>query len=391
LNNKVAFLINSLTNGGAERVVSNIVSTLKADGYEVELICLEKDDFYIVDKNVKVTYLSQFDGKENTIKKLLMLIALAFRLKTYVKDNDIRIVQSHLFRANYVNSLAKILGSNHLVQLMSTVSATSKYSKNNLASKSNLFLINKLYKYADLLIFKAKAMQYDFVNNFDLTNKNIVINNPIDIDKINQLKDDSTSSIFNFDKNKKYIVSMGRFHKQKRQKDLIDSFSAISKKYDDLEVIFLGDGEEKKEILKYVKEMKVDDKIHFLGNVKNPYYYLNNSYLYISTSSSEGFPNALVEAMCCNIPVVSTDCMTGPREILAPETDFSKTLDKGMEKYSLGILVAVGDIDSLSKAIDIMMDKKSYIGYQSSLKNRVDDFAFKKILDKYKTILGLDR
>ncbi len=390
MSNKIAFLINSLTNGGAERVISNLVSTLKLDGYDVELICLEKDNFYEVGKNVKITYLSQFNGQESSIKKLLMLVVLAFRLKKYIKANDIKIVQSHLFRANYVNSLAKIFASKHIVQLVSAVSATSKYSKNNLASKINLFLINKLYKYADLLIFKARAMRDDFVNNFHLTNNSIVINNPIDIDKINNLKNYSKNSIFNFDKNKKYIVSMGRFHKQKRQKDLVDAFNAIYKKYDELEIIFLGDGEERENIKRYTKEIGLNNKIHFLGNVKNPYYYLNNSYLYISTSSSEGFPNALVEAMCCNLPVISTDCMTGPREILSPETDFNKILEKGMEESNLGILIAVSDIDSLIKAIDIMMDKKRYIGYQNSLKNRVNEFSKEKIVNKYKKVLEIE-
>lgn len=278
---KIVFLINSLTNGGAERVLSSIVSLLKKEGYQIELICLEKDNFYSVDDLVKVTYLTQNSGKENFIKKFIMLLVLGYRLKRYIQKNNIEIVQSHLFRANYVNVFAKLFGAHHKVQLVSAVSVLAKYSDKGLLSKINLFLINSLYKYADLLVFKAKAMEEEYIETFKLKNKSIVINNPIDIEKINSLKKDESNSLFKFDKDKKYIVSMGRFHKDKRQVDLIEAFRLIEKKYEYLEVILLGDGDEKTCLEELVQKYKLLNKVHFLGNVKNPFYYLYKSYMYI--------------------------------------------------------------------------------------------------------------
>ena len=388
---KIAFLINSLTNGGAERVLSTVVSSLKKEGYQVELICLEKDDFYSVDDSVKVTYLTQNNGKENFIKKFIMLLVLGYRLKKYIQKNNIEIVQSHLFRANYVNVFAKIFGSNHQVQLVSAVSALAKYGGSGISSKINLFLINSLYKYADLLIFKANAMRDEYLKFFNLETKSIIINNPIDIEKINLLKNDDKEVVFKFDKEKKYIVSMGRFHKDKRQIDLIEAFRIIEKKYNNLEILFLGDGEQRANLEELVREYKLSNKIHFLGSVKNPFYYLNNSYMYISTSTSEGFPNALLEAMCCGLPVISTDCKTGPREILDPKYDTQKGyLKKDLEVVKYGILIPENNLSKIKEAIEFYLDNNTYNSFKIKVHQRVVEFSKDKIIEKYKKVLEIE-
>ena len=391
MSKKIAFLINSLTNGGAERVLSTIVSSLKQEGYDVELICLEKENFYTIDNSIKVTYLSMNNGKQNSIIKMLMLLLFGYKLKKYILKNNITIVQSHLFRANYVNVFAKLFGSKHEVQLVSAVSAVAKYGKRNFSSRINLFLINNLYKYSDILIFKAKAMKDEYVHSFKLNNKNIVINNPIDLEIIQELKNNSNNCKFNFNNNKKYILSIGRFHKDKRQIDLIDAFKIVSKKYIDVEIIFLGDGTEKDYLTKLVQEYKLDNKIHFLGNVENPFYYLSKVYLYISTSTSEGFPNTLVEAMSCQVPVIFTDCRTGPREILDPKNNSNNLLKKKLEKVKYGILVPERNITEISNAIEIYLDNNEvYLSYKKKIFKRAKEFSKEKIILKYKKVLNLD-
>ncbi len=391
MSKKIAFLINSFTNGGAERVLATIISSLKEEGHKVELLCLEKDNFYSLDSSIKVTYLTQNNGKENSIKKFIMLLVFGYRLKKYIEENNIEVVQSHLFRANYVNIFARFFGSNHNVQLVSAVSALAKYSDNRISSKINLFLIKRLYKYADLLIFKAEAMKLEYIETFNLKNKNIVINNPIDIEKINLLKNDDSEAIFKFNKEKKYIISMGRFHKDKRQIDLLKAFISIERKHNNLELIFLGDGEQKTKLEELVQEYKLSKKIHFLGNVKNPFYYLSKSYIYVSTSISEGFPNALIEAMCCELPVISTDCKTGPREILNPSYNIQKGhLKKNLEIVEYGILIPEKSLINIIEAIEYYLDTNIYKNFKKKVHKRVYEFSKKRILEKYKKVLEID-
>ena len=123
----------------------------------------------------------------------------------------------------------------------------------------------------------------------------------------------------------------------------------IEKSFDDIlneniEIIFLGDGEEKENLVSLAKSLKVAKRVHFLGRVKNPYKYMAKSDIFVSCSESEGFPNVLVEAMICGIPVISSDCISGPMEIL------------GDNEY--GLLFDVGDKNKLLENIKLLLNNK---------------------------------
>jgi len=382
---KVTFLVNSFSFGGAERVLSVIVSELVKQKYEVEVISLERNEFYQLPKEVKKTYLSDFTGKESGLKKLLYLPIFAWKLKKCIKSNNIRLVQSHLYRANYVNLLAKLFGANHKTQIVNA-GVISRYKKEGLVGKINLFLIKKLYPKADLIIWKSKGMQIDANRLFNFYAKQIVINNPYDIKKIQNLAKEEIKD-FKFDKSKIYLISVGRLISLKRNEDLIQALKFLDER---VEVLFLGDGEKKEYLKKLVKDLNLGKRVHFLGNVSNPFKYLAKSNIFIHTSETEGFPNVLIEAMACGLPVISSDCLSGPREILAPDTDITKQLKKGdgLEEAKYGILFPVGDIEALVDAIKMLLNNKEKLEYykNQSLK-RCKDFSVEKIVNQYKKVL----
>jgi N-acetylgalactosamine-N,N'-diacetylbacillosaminyl-diphospho-undecaprenol 4-alpha-N-acetylgalactosaminyltransferase len=127
----------------------------------------------------------------------------------------------------------------------------------------------------------------------------------------------------------------------------------------------LGDGEEENNLKLLAKELSLEKRVHFLGQVKNPFQYMKYCEMFISSSSIEGFPNVLVEAMLCKTAVISSDCVSGPREILAPSTDSTKTILADIEMAEFGILYKVGDINGLEMAVNKFLEngdlKEAYI------------------------------
>ena len=382
---KLTFIINSLSSGGAEKVLSVIANEL-VKKYEVEIIFLEKNEFYELDKRVKKTYLSNFNGNENGIKKLLYLPILAWRLKKYIKKNNIRLLQSHLYRANYVNVLAKLFGSNHKAQIVNA-GVISRYLKEGITGKINLFLIKHLYKKANLIIWKSKGMQIDANELFNFRNRQIIINNPYNLEKIEQLANEKIDD-FEFKKDKIYLINVGRMESFKKQEWIIQSLKFLDKK---VELILIGDGENRKNLEKLAIEEKILSRIHFLGKKKNPFRYVRKSDIFIlSSDNGEGFPNVLIEALICDVPAISSDCLSGPREILAPDTDINKQLqyNDDIEIAKYGILYPIGNVKKLAKAVDLLLNNKQlYEKYKNLAPKRAKDFSLEKIIKEYERVL----
>ena len=368
---KITFLINSLSSGGAEKVLSVLANEL-IKSYKVEIVFLEQNEFYKLDERIKKIYLSNFDGSESALKKLLFIALLAYRLKKYIQKNDIKLIQSHIFRANYVNVLAKLFGAKHKVEVV-TAGRISRYKELGLNGKINLWFIKTLYAKADIIISKAQSMQEDMQKLFIFNNQQIIINNPYDINYIEQLSLEKVDN-FSFHQDRKYLISVGRLISLKRNHELIETLVKLPK---NVEAIFLGDGDQKEYLQDLVKKLDLKSRVHFLGQVKNPYKYIAKSDIFVSCSESEGFPNVLVESMICQTVVVSSDCVSGPREIL------------GDNEY--GLLFNVGDKEKLLENIELLLNNtKLKDSYEEKAKKRSYDFSAEKIIAQYKKVLEVE-
>ena len=387
MKNKVVFLINSLTSGGAERVLSIILTELENQKCNIEIICLEKNNFYDIPKSIKVTYLSDDSGNSSGLKKLIKLPILAYKLKKYILDNNVDTVQSHVYRANYVNAIAKLLGSHHIVQMVNA-GQVSMYKAKGLIGKVNLFLIKKLYPLSDKVVCKSKGMEVDLQSYFKSKLNTVIINNPYDIEKINHLKKESIDD-FQFHNDKKYLIYVGRFDSFKKPEYVIESLKYLDK---EVELILLGDGPKREELVTLSENLNIKDRVHFTGRVTNPYKYMNRANIFIlSSNDGEGFPNVLAEAMVCKTAVISTDCKSGPREVLAPNTDVSIQLTDKIELTDKGILVPIGDVKLMSEAISkILNDKALENKLVSNAYTRSLDFSLETIINKYKKVLEIE-
>jgi N-acetylgalactosamine-N,N'-diacetylbacillosaminyl-diphospho-undecaprenol 4-alpha-N-acetylgalactosaminyltransferase len=383
---KITIFLNSLTSGGAEKVVSVVVNRLVRDGHSVELICIERDDFYKVPVEVERVYLSNLKKEDSGLKKLLYLPLLAFKLKKHIKRNNIKLIQSHIYRANFTNIISKLFGSKHKVEVVEVISITF-FKKGGLSNKINLFLIKKLYRYADLILFKAQRMKTEFLKNIYYRGENIVINNPYDIERITLLCDEKIDD-FIFDEAKKYIVNIGRLEEQKNQITLIESLTKMDK---NVELIIMGDGSKREELEEYAKRNALSKRVHLLGNRDNPFKYIKKSDVFVLASREEGFPNVLIEAMICGVPVISTDCISGPREILAPKSDIEFQLKDSIEFAENGILYPVDDMNGLVEALDTLFhDSGMRDRYVKKALEKSKEFSVDKIVEKYKGVLCVE-
>jgi glycosyltransferase involved in cell wall biosynthesis len=180
---KICVLINSLAGGGAEKVVATLYPEYLKRGLCISLLCLEESNFYDI-SGVSPVYLSTQTGREEGgIKKLVSLFSFAFKLKAYIKKNQISLVQSHIYRSNYVNVLSRIFGAKHKVQIVNH-GMPGQYKTEGMSGKINRFLIRWLYPKADQVICPSQGMIEEFVELGVPAQKTLRIPNPFDLEAI---------------------------------------------------------------------------------------------------------------------------------------------------------------------------------------------------------------
>jgi glycosyltransferase involved in cell wall biosynthesis len=181
----------------------------------------------------------------------------------------------------------------------------------------------------------------DLCKNFKVSNKKArVVYNPVNVVKISTMAAEKLGSQHQhiFPKNEKIIVSVGRLTFLKGQGYLLESFALLKKEMPGTRLVLVGDGELKATLQKKSESLGIADSVFFLGEQKNPFKFVAKSDVFVFTSLYEGFPNAVLEALACGTPVVSVDCRSGPREILAPHTDPHR-IAREIEQTDVGVLV----------------------------------------------------
>ena len=353
---KMGVLVNSLAGGGAEKVVATLYPEFQKANARVSLICLEKNNFYQID-NVSPNYLSSHTGNdEGGVKKLASLFSHAFKLKRYVATNRVSLVQSHIYRSNYVNVLARLLGAQHKTQIVNH-GMPAQYQHQGWSGKINQALIKCLYPKADQVICPSQGMIDQIMELGVRKEKLQLIHNPFDLEKLRTMaKCSMDDGELEFDSQKKYVISIGRLQAVKRMEDVVRAFFELQKEMKSAELVILGDGDKRGFIQALISQLGIGMKVHMPGQLKNPYKYLARADILVSASAYEGFSNVIVEALAVGVPVISTDCECGPREILAPGTSREKPIPTGaVERVSHGLLVPVGDIYAMAKAMQQLL------------------------------------
>lgn len=383
---KIAILIYSLEGGGAERVVSNILENLN-DKYDFHLVLLKNKIEYEISDNLKIHILNRVFNSSNIFARVINIMFATCEYYEFCKKERIDSSFSFMYLANCINCLMKLFRYKGKI-IISERTYTSKFIQEEKKIKRLFikYVVLKIYALADLIITNSQLSILDLKDNFNLKNRIICINNPINIKSIEKQCAEqpnilSVSKLFKF-------IHVGRFESVKNLNGLIYAFEKVLNKYD-CQLILVGKGTQKEAIKSLCEKLKITPNVIFLEFDKNPFKFIVNCDCFVSASNYEGFPNVLVEALACGIPIISTDCKSGPREILAPQTDINFTLENEIEYAKYGVLIPVGNQHLMEHAmISIFENKILKNNYQIEGKIRAADFDVNIIIKEFDIIFS---
>ncbi|MBW9221134.1 glycosyltransferase [Methanothermococcus sp. SCGC AD-155-M21] len=326
---KIQFLINSLVSGGAERVAVNLLNELSKRRYAIVLHTLEKDKHYDTDRNILYKPLSNLTvGTHNAIRIFyLPTIIIKYFIESIKNKPDIFI--SFLELSNFINIFVGKGLINKKVVISTRINPLIMYPSETIYGKIHNTLIKLLYPKADKVIAVSKKIRDVLSNQYNIPREKIgVIYNPHNIQNYlklsEELIEDKYREIF---KDSFVFINIGRLTEQKGQWFLIRAFKKVVEAHSNAKLIILGEGELRKELEDLIRKLNLENKVFLVGVHKNPFKFLKNSQCYTFPSLWEGLPNTLIEALTLNLPIISTDCETGPREILTPELNIDKKID----------------------------------------------------------------
>ncbi|MDR3541187.1 MAG: glycosyltransferase [Desulfosporosinus sp.] len=314
-------LVANLGIGGQQRVAIRTAAILQED-YNITLAIFNKQEDNYDFKGNLVNF--QLPPKQG-VSKLINLIRRIRALKKLKRECKIEIAISFGTTANIPNALSK----------MSDKVLVSVRGYGSLSDSVSSKIIGKLiYGQADVVVTVAQKLSSALEELYSIPKAKIkTIYNPYNLAEITA----NAALPVSLSITSPTIVSVGRMNKVKGYRHLIGAVPYILKVIPDLKLLLVGDGDEVIALQEKAEGLGIRDCLTFAGFQSNPDSYVAKCDLYVLTSISEGFPNALIEAMACGLPVVATDCKTGPREILTKSFEDQKA--QTIEYTDYGVLV----------------------------------------------------
>lgn len=359
---RIAFFLPNLHGGGAERVAVNLLKGMSSQNIALDLVLATAEGPYLnqVPDGVRVVNLSA--GR--VIKAILPL-------SKYLRQNQPLALLSHLDHANVVALLARKLARTQTRLVVVEHNTMSSDKSKFIRAKFVPPLMKLLYPSADAIVGVSTGVSRDLELQLGLPEgKVITIYNPVvDDELIAKSKADLNHPWFQ-NEEVPVFLAVGRLTQQKDFSTLLEAFAILRKKKH-ARMIILGEGESRSELEALIACLGISEDVSLPGFVENPYAYLSRATAFILSSRWEGLPTVLIEAMVCGCPVISTDCPSGPDEIL--------------ESGKYGNLVPVGNVVAMSKAmlqvLEIPVDRNMVV-------QRGMFFTFKKSISEYLTLLS---
>lgn len=374
----IAIIVPTLNKGGAERVAANL-SIEFSKYYNVYLIVHDGNDITYPYKGKLIDL--QLLPSNNLFKKIITLIKRVKKIKKIKKKYKIDYSISHLSSSNLANILSK--QNDKIYTYIHSMEKPKLLSK--IFQKFNA-------KLSDKVICVSECVRQNMINNFSINeNKLVTIYNFCQKIEVNKTSREENSDIL--------IVNMGRLSEPKGQWHLIRAMKYVNKYNKNAKLKIIGEGSYRDILEKLIKDLSLEKIVELSGYIKDPFIELSKGDIYVSSSLWEGLPMALVEAGNCNLPIISTDCDAGCREIIAPTTEINKkTKEIEFDKYGILIPICLNGTKEqleITEEEKIMGDAILYLinnnserkKYAKMSELRSKDFLPEKIMKTWKEIL----
>ena len=353
----IAIFLPSLRGGGAERVMVMLANGFVERGHKVDLVLTRAEGPYLPEVCSAVRIVDLNKGR---------VLASLVPLARYLRRERPHVLLSTLRHANTVAAMAHRLASSTARLILREANHVSRSDFSGLTGRINLLLYRWAYRSADVIVGISEGVS-EAVRELAQVNNTRTIYNPINIERIVELskKDDALTDKY---KNRRFILGVGRLTKQKDFATLLKAFSKMHP-FADVDLVILGEGGLRSELEELASRLGISERVFMPGFVANPYAWMRAAEVFVLSSAWEGFGNVLIEALACGTPVISTDCPSGPREIL--------------EDGKWGRLVPVADADALASSIVSCLKTTQRYDFTA----RLSDFSCEKILSEYIKIL----
>lgn len=325
---RLAFFLPGLYGGGAERTVLNLAHGVAGQGYAVDLVLAQAEGPYLADVSESVR-LVILNARHHKARRTLISLPALVR---YLQRERPMAVLSALNRANIAVVLAR---------RMAAVSTRLVVSHRNTLSHSSgmlmRHLIGHVYPLADGIVAVSNGVADDLAQVTGIPREGIeTIYNPVVTPELRRKAQAPLDHTWFQPGQPPVLLAVGSLTEQKDFPTLIHAFARVRKKLP-ARLLILGEGRERPMLEALVRQLGLEQDINLPGWVENPYPYMVQASLFVLSSKWEGLPGVLIEALYCGVPLIATDCPSGPREILADGC--------------YGHLVPVGDTDVLARTI----------------------------------------
>ncbi|OHB73515.1 MAG: hypothetical protein A2W17_09125 [Planctomycetes bacterium RBG_16_41_13] len=365
----ITLVISSLSSGGAERVMSTMANYWTEKGWKITMITLDStaSDFYELHHNVKRIALGLMHDSNNPLVAIRNNIIRLIKLRSSIKLSKPDIVISFVDRMNIMTLLAsRGLGFKVII------SERTDPAYHNCGRIWSL-LRNLTYPWADAIVVQSNKVR-QWIEKIVKKGTTLVIPNPIsNVNGKTNLEHSDTAFRGNT-KSKQIIIAMGRLSAEKGFDLLLNAFAKTIHFHPNWCLIIFGDGKDRDTLIQLVNDLGIAELVSLPGRVNNPMQFLRQAEMFVLSSRYEGFPNALLEAMACGLPVVSFDCPSGPREIIRDGID--------------GLLVPPEDVNALAAAMNQLMTDEALRKHLTARAPEVlERFGVEKVMGMWEKLL----
>ena len=327
---RIALFVSSLSGGGAERAMLEIAKGLSRRGLAVDLVLVMATGPYLGDVPPEIRVVDLGSSKAITCFP---------RFVRYLRRERPNVVISSMVTQNIIAVVARMFGVRETaIAARRETTFTMELRHGGFKSRAKLRLERFLLRFADAVVTVSRAASDDLVQSAPQLAPQIRrIHNPVVSPSLSEKASETVEHPWLQDSSTPVVLAVGRLVPEKEYPTLLNAFAKVVLKSRPAKLVILGEGPERRSLRGLAKELAVSDVVDFPGFVTNPYAYMSRASIFVLSSLYEGLPTVVIEAMACGTPVVSTDCPSGPREIL--------------QNGTLGRLVPVGDWRALGQAI----------------------------------------